>query len=291
MKLLKKSDINLIIAVIALLLSAAAISASIIYVKNSPVYYTEPAAFLNDPVRPAAPDKCFEESLPEPPSANDKMYSTPYGSFELIDSVVQINEYLTENPTVPDPSLCTVYITESGDKERAEEILKQIKKLADEICSGCTDDYSKAYALAMWTGQNIAYDFDAAETSVDLSVTSLEAIFENGMRTTCAGFSNFYSALCHSQGIYCLNLKGGSASEGWTRAELDKTPANHEWNAVAIDGQWYYADCTWISDLSYENGEISGGKEIKPFYALFGFGEMCVEHRIDRSEHICYSIK
>lgn len=277
------------IAVIALLLSAAAISASIVYVKRSPDYYIAPSAVSADPVRIDAPEKCFKGYLPVPPAADDEMYSTPYGSFRLIDSVVRMNEYLTENPTVPEPSLCTVYITEDGGKKRAKEIMNRIKSLADEICSGCTDDYSKAYALAMWTGQNIAYDFDAAETAADLSVTSLEAIFENGMRTTCAGFSNFYSALCHSQGIYCLNLKGGSASEGWTRAELDKAPANHEWNAVAINGQWYYADCTWISDLSYENGEFSGGMEIKPFYALFGFGEMCVEHRIDRSEHRCYS--
>ncbi len=289
MKQLKKTDICLIIAVAALLLSAAAISASIIYVKSGPQLYGGTGDFSAEPVRTPAPEKCFTEYLPSAPSAENEFYTTPYGSFELIDSVVQINEYLTENPTVPDPSLCTVYITESGGKERAAKIMEKVRSIADEVCTGCSDEYSKAYALAMWTGQNIAYDFDAAHNSVDLSVISIEAIFENGMKTTCGGFANLYAALCHSQGIYCLNLRGGSASEGWTRAELDKAPANHEWNAVILDGKWYYSDCAWISDLSSENGDVSGGENIQPFYALFGFGEMCTEHRIDRSEHRCYS--
>ena len=166
--------------------------------------------------------------------------------------------------------------------------MMQIKAISDSVCDGCTDDYSKAYALAMWTGQNIAYDHDAAHNSADLSIISLEAILNNGMKTTCGGFANFYSALCHSQGIYCLYLKGGSSSEGYSRAQLAEAPANHTWNAVALDGQWYYVDCTWISDLGVENGIVSGGDNIKPFYALFGFGEMSIEHRIDRSEHICY---
>jgi len=79
-------------------------------------------------------------------------------------------------------------------------------------------------------------------------------------------------------------MKGGTSSEGYTRAELETAPANHEWNAVMLDGLWYYADCTWISDLSFKDGEYSGGKT-EPFYSLFGFGEMSVEHRIDRCEY------
>lgn len=235
-----------------------------------------------------AKEKCFAAYAPAQVINDKSEYTTPYGTFELIESVIDINEYLTLNPTVPDPELCRLYITESGDDETAAEIMMQIKAISDSVCDGCTDDYSKAYALAMWTGQNIAYDYDAAHNSADLSIISLEAILNNGMKTTCGGFANFYSALCHSQGIYCLYLKGGSSSEGYSRAQLAEAPANHTWNAVALDGQWYYVDCTWISDLGVENGIVSGGENIKPFYALFGFGEMSIEHRIDRSEHICY---
>ena len=143
----------------------------------------------------------------------------------------------------------------------------------------------------MWVGTNVAYDKDAASDAVDASITSLEAILENEYRTTCAGFANLYSALCYCQGIYCLNMKGGTSADGYQRYELEKAPANHEWNCVLIDGTAIYVDCTWISDLSFENGEYTGGNDIKPFYASFNFGEMSVEHRIDRCEYREYILK
>ena len=288
MKQIKKSDLSLIIAVIALLLTAAAISAAIVYVNRTPEVYPSDREAVYEAKQTRAKEKCFAAYAPAQVINDKSEYTTPYGTFEPIESVIDINEYLALNPTVPAPELCRLYITESGDDETAAEIMMQIKAISDSVCDGCTDDYSKAYALAMWTGQNIAYDHDAAHNSADLSIISLEAILNNGMKTTCGGFANFYSALCHSQGIYCLYLKGGSSSEGYSRAQLAEAPANHTWNAVALDGQWYYVDCTWISDLSVENGIVSGGDNIKPFYALFGFGEMSIEHRIDRSEHICY---
>lgn len=218
-----------------------------------------------------------------------ELYSTPYGTFEPIDSVLEINEYLTKNYTMLDFDMSIEYITESRDRERALEIMKEIEAISADICKGLRSDYEKAKAIAMWVGKNLIYDYDAMESEgSDLSVTSLEAILQNEYRTTCGGFSNMYSALCHSQGIFALNLIGGSSSQGYSRAQLAEAPANHRWNAVAVDGKWYYADCTWISDKGFKKGVISGGEDIKPFYAIFGFGEMSIEHRIDRSEHRCY---
>lgn len=217
--------------------------------------------------------------------ADAETYTTPYGTFRPIPRILEINRYMTENPVLLDRELSMVYITPDGDSEEAEEITERIKALSDEICAGLEDDRSKAYALAMWTGTNIAYDYDAAHDMSDLTVTSLKAVLDNGFRTTCGGFANFYAALCSCQGIYCLNMKGGTSSEGWTRAQLEEAPANHEWNAVLIEGEWYYSDCTWICDLGYENGETKDGERVLPFYALFGFGEMSIEHRIDRCEH------
>lgn len=197
---------------------------------------------------------------------------------------------MTLHPNELTAEMSLMYITPDKDKEKAAKIMPEIKTLSDKICQGITDDSKKAYALAMWVGQNVAYDFDASRTLSDLSVTSLEAILNNDFRTTCGGFANLYSALCYTQGIYCLNMKGGTSSDGYTRAELEKAPANHEWNAVYINDNWYYVDCTWITDLSYSNGEISGGNDVKAFYASFGFGEMSIEHRIDRCEHRIYNI-
>lgn len=276
---MEKSIYPVIAAASAILLTAAAISASIIYVTRqsdvpAETYYSETSY-----TRETKTAYDFDR---------DGSFTTPYGTFTPIDSVLDINEYMTQNPVMLTPEETLVYISADGE---STEILEAVKSLSDEICRNAVTDYDKAKAIAMWVGVNTAYDFDAAEVSGDLTVTNLEAVIGNGFRTTCGGFSNLYSALCSAQGIYCLNMKGGTPSEGYSRSELETVPANHEWNGVLIDGEWYYADCTWISDLSYRDGETSGGSNIKPFYALFSFGEMSVEHRIDRCEHRDYGFE
>ncbi|MCI7768210.1 MAG: hypothetical protein MSJ26_09585 [Oscillospiraceae bacterium] len=267
-------------AVAALLLTAAAISASIIYVYRSD-------------------NKVKEIAVSEMPTPKTELYidsfersgsfTTPYGTFTPIESVLDINEYMTTNPVILTEEETLPYICgEGGDPD---EVRRIIRELSDGICSEAVNDSEKAEAIAMWVGMNVAYDFDAGENSGDLSVTNLEAIISNNFRTTCGGFANLYSALCSAQGIKVLNMKGGTSSDGYTRAELETAPANHEWNGVKLDGKWYYSDSTWISDLSFSDGALSGGTEIKSFYALFSFGEMSVEHRIDRCEYRDYGFE
>lgn len=214
-------------------------------------------------------------------------FSTPYGTFIPKEKVMTVNEYMTLNPTVLSFEQTLPYITADGDAEKAAEICSRIRRLSDEICQGIEDEGEKARAIAMWVGTHTAYDESAAKgEGADFSVTSLEAVLNNG-RTTCVGFANLFAALCHSQGIYCVCMRGGSASTGYSRSEMETIPTNHAWNAYIADGKWYYADCAWISDLAWDGTKYTGGDNIIEFYAGFGFGEMSVEHRIDRSEVHC----
>lgn len=282
-KISRPKELSVMIAAIILMLAAIVLSACICYVTVN-----------NRGTEERSISTPFEgkdnENIRISYIKNDT-YTTPEGTFAPIEHILEINEYMTANPTLLSTDLSKLYITENGDANHAREVMNEVRRLSDSICKGQTSEYDKAYALAMWVGTHIAYDHDAADDEVSsLSVTSLESIINNDFRTTCAGFSNLFSALCYSQGIYCLNMKGGAAGPGWKRSQLEEIPANHEWNAVAVDGIWYYADCTWISDLSYENGEYYGGEDVKPFYALFCFGEMSIEHRIDRCEYRTFSI-
>ena len=283
MKRSLKKEFPILIVVIILLFTTFAITASIIYAKS---IYVDTSSLQSQKTSTSA------ELFPtEIHCVKSDVYTTPYGTYEPISDVMEINEYLTLNHTMLTAEQSQNYISPSEDKEICRKTMDEIKKIADDICSGLTDEYDKVTALAMWTGKHLIYDFDAMNTNgSDLSVTSLEAILKNDYQTTCGGFSNFFSALCFTQDIYCVNFKGGSSSQGYTRAELDTAPANHEWNGVVINGEWHYVDCTWISDLNVKNGKISGGNNILPFYAVFGFGEMSIEHRIDRSEHRCYNV-
>lgn len=275
-----KPDLSAVLVIAALLITAVTVSAGIIYAKVSERSKLD----ITVEHRPDIPDKVAY--------IKSDSYTTPYGTFEPIEHILEINEYMTLNPSAPGSEGCIGYITESEDKHTARSIMEEVKALSAEICKGLDDDKDKVNALAMWVGTNVAYDFDIAESDISsLSVISLEAVIKSGYKTTCGGFANLFSALCHTQNIYCLNMKGGTPADGWKRSELEQAPANHEWNAVAVDGQWYYIDCTWISDYSFSEGEYYGGEDIKPFYAFFGFGEMCIEHRIDRCEYRTYYIQ
>ncbi|MDE6592258.1 MAG: hypothetical protein K2K57_04240 [Oscillospiraceae bacterium] len=268
-------DRSLIIAVLSLLLGAVLIIGAIRYVGSGNIGSAENADISVIPTAVAY--------------TGSDVYTTYYGTFEPIPEVLEKNEYMTLHPTVLTVDQSNWYVTEQDDEDR-EEILGKISALSDEICNGQETERNKAYAIAMWVGQNVAYDFDAEENGSARDVISLESILENDFRTTCGGFANLYAALCNAQGIYCLCLKGGSVSEGYTRGELADIPSNHNWNAVAADGEWYYVDCTWISDLSYRSGKTISASEVRSFYALMGFGEMSIEHRIDRCEYRSFGI-
>lgn len=255
------------ITVAAMLAAAMAITASIMYVK---------ATARIDAGTGGSP---WANAVYESKGS----FTTPYGSFTPIEHVADVNKYMVENHRVLSFEDTLPYI--SSDPENADDVMARIAALSDEICGDAKNDKDRAERIAVWVGENVAYDYDAALDGSMLDIISLEAVLENGFRTTCGGFANLFSALCECQGIYTINMKGGTPSEGWTRRELESAPANHEWNAVLIDGKWFYSDPTWISDYSYKDGEYLDGENILSYYARFNFGEMCVEHRIDRCEH------
>ncbi len=273
------SDKRIVIFVTVLLMLALGASAVIAYAGTMEEDNTGKAGYTK------------EQGIPKKVAyLRSDTYTTPFGTFEPIEKVLERNEYMTLHPSVIEGKAALDYITPTEDADKAVKIMENVAALADKICDGIENDYDKVTALAMWVGQNVAYDMDTAQSDVyALSVISLEAVTENGFKTTCAGFSNLFSALCFTQDIYCLNMKGGTSSEGWSRSELLDAPANHEWNAVAVDGEWYYVDCTWISDYSYENGEYTEETKCMPFYSAMGFGEMSIEHRIDRCEYRNYA--
>ncbi len=52
-------------------------------------------------------------------------------------------------------------------------------------------------------------------------------------RAVCEGYAEAFQYLLHRAGINCMIIDGTGNGE------------NHAWNAVKIDGSWYYTDVTW----------------------------------------------
>lgn len=157
-----------------------------------------------------------------------------------------------------------------------------IKKLSDEICAGADSETEKAYLIAKWEAENIYYDHDAAKNNVDENVISLVNVLSL-KRTTCAGYSNLFTALCEAQGIMSVNLRGGVLnSDEYT---IETIPTNHEWNAAYCDGVWRFYDVTWASYNTYIDGEYSHNEDIDENCIGMDFYKMSELRRVDKADY------
>ncbi len=198
--------------------------------------------------------------------------------------VFELNTHMLDNITEYGDKYCVGYVSTSKDPEKHRQILNEIRELSDEICEGADTDLVKVQKIEYWVADNIYYNYDAAETSVTAEVISLENVLKN-KATTCAGYSNMFSALCNMQGIYCVNLRGGTYSKEDTPDNLLAMPMNHEWNAVRIDGEWLFIDTTWLSNNEYRGGEYTRSETMDTQYTDMDFEYMSYEHRIDLADY------
>lgn len=206
-----------------------------------------------------------------------------FGTFPPIEEIFERNAEKLADLPLCGQAVLDEYISPRADAAERAEVLRQVKALSDEICAGCETDAERLYAICDWVSRNIYYDYDARNNQVTAEVVCLKNVLET-KRTTCAGYSTFTSALCGAQGIVCVDLRGGSSSEGWKRSQLPDAPINHEWNGAVIDEKWVFCDTTWASQNTYENGAFFQNEPLTPFYYGADFGQMSIEHRIDIAE-------
>lgn len=196
-----------------------------------------------------------------------------------LQTVIDINSQKINEINNYSSEFVIEYVSDNKNYNDVVTTLDEVQRLSDEICAGITTEYEKAKAIAYYVSSNIAYDFDAAHNSVTFDVICLKNVLERH-RTTCAGFSNLFSALCQAQGLYCVNIRGASP-EGdinYTNLDREDAPTNHEWTAVVTEGYWRFVDCTWASQNRYENGQFSMGSP-KMMYFDMSLSAMSVAHK------------
>lgn len=183
-----------------------------------------------------------------------------YKNSTIIPEILENNIKKMEKINSYGPEFVINYITITGEKKDVINTLAEVKTLSDTLCVGLTDDYDKIKAFSLYVSENIYYDFDAAHNSVTFDVICLQNVLER-KRTTCAGYSNLFSALCNAQGIYCVNIRGAAPGDGITRKTLnsESAPTNHEWVAAYYEkeNRWVYVDPTWNSNNAYRNGKFN----------------------------------
>lgn len=199
---------------------------------------------------------------------------------EIYAYVIESNAKKLENIAEYGDKFCTKYISVQNDIKVHEAVLEELRVLSNAICDGEEDEYEKVRKIAYWVAENIYYNEVAANTSVTPETISLETTLNIKM-TTCAGYSNLFSALCNMQDIYCINMRGGTCVAADTDEYLMSMPMNHEWNAVRIDNEWVFVDTAWLSNNKYDNDGYHKSERFDDMYFDMSIERMSYEHRID----------
>ena len=194
-------------------------------------------------------------------------------------------DYIFEAPE----EACALYISPTKDPEEISTALEQISMLAEQAVAGLDDDYEKARAISAYIASHVYYDFDAKESSADVSTIALCNVLKTG-RTVCAGFANLFCAMAEAVGIDAVNIKGGAANDiDMSYSELIDGRQTHEWAAFFYekDKRWVWADACWDGSGSYQKGEFKPGL---PKYMYFDISDeaFALNHRADKAERRKY---
>lgn len=124
---------------------------------------------------------------------------------------------------------------------RQAETAKKVEEVTAGIITPGMSDEEKVEAVWTWLEQNTQYDNDAlaaAETSGFADVSghadafNVYGILCKGIGV-CQSYSYAFHLLCDAAGVNCVTLTG----------YLNRT-LPHGWNAVELDGRWYWVDAT-----------------------------------------------
>ena len=98
-------------------------------------------------------------------------------------------------------------------------LFEKVQQVANECSKG--DDYQTALAIDNWLSANVTYDHSATYYSPESAL--LDGI------SVCNGYSRGFALIAEYAGLETRRVVGGE----------------HAWDAVKMDGDWYYVDPTW----------------------------------------------
>ncbi|MGI6117513.1 MAG: transglutaminase domain-containing protein [Bilifractor sp.] len=154
-------------------------------------------------------------------------------------------------------------------EEETESHRAQIEQISSQILSALAadaDDYTKAKYVYEYIVGHTEYDSSAENNQ------NLLSVFENG-RSVCAGYSKATEYLFQKLGIRCGIVYGTATDESGT--------SDHAWNAVFLDGAYYYVDSTFGDPVVSDNSGYDRGVDYN--YLCVTTEDILKDHTIDET--------
>lgn len=126
------------------------------------------------------------------------------------------------------------YKTKKVRTDTTEEVNAAVSSILSQ-CNGLST-FSKLEYFDDWLAKNNTYNDDAAKDKIDIAGpipwNATSALLTKTASPVCEGYAKAFQLLCHRSGIPCVTISGGDPE------------SEHMWNAVMLEGKWYYVDCT-----------------------------------------------
>lgn len=163
-------------------------------------------------------------------------------------------------------------------KTEYEPMQAQLAEKVAEIISGIgagASEYEKVLYIYEYIIDNTEYDSKTyADSTLDSSNSDAYNAYGaivNGL-AVCSGYAKAFGCLCNLAGIDSVFVTGEAYNGG-----------AHGWNAVKIDGDWYFIDATWGDPLiDAVKTESANNKSYN--YFCFTFEEMLKLYNPDEQE-------
>ena len=171
-----------------------------------------------------------------------------------------------------------------------------INLLARELTDPYNEDLYKVRAIFKWITENIAWDYrfmnkgdelNKPECTSDINCGPMLRLWENNylkkiLRTKKAiayGYAKLFKRLCDLSYVQSLVVGGYARTKPYQIG--NRMSENHFWNAVALDGIWYFCDPTWAAGYCPEDEEgllLKYVRSYHNYYWLSGFTKMFRNH-------------
>ncbi|MCD8095511.1 MAG: hypothetical protein LUE12_05220 [Ruminococcus sp.] len=142
-------------------------------------------------------------------------------------------------------------------------IYNKVCEIFNEVVSEDMSDYEKELALHDWLIENCTYDtgsLRAIPRPSENCENPYGALIDG--EAICSGYTSSFKLFMDMLEIECMVIQS-----------TDSDGDEHAWNAVGLDGNWYYVDCTWDDPVPDEDGRAVTHK-----YFNISYEEMAQSH-------------
>lgn len=197
-----------------------------------------------------------------------------YPEIFWIDEQGSVKYYEDDGVETQSELIATLNYTEE-EITNYESELENIVMEVEALVADSSNDYEKAITVYEYIITNCNYDNVSAELILNQSDYTVDMIESTSVigslingEAVCAGYVGGYNYLLDKIGIDAFSVIGTADGVG------------HEWNMIAMDGCYYYVDCTW-GDTIVEEDEVS--------YNYFGLTTEQIEksHILDMEYPTC----